>query len=209
MDNREQEATKIVDEMNKQMELSKLEELIKDNKITFEYKDKQYRVRLLNLKEKEELDTLRRKKFGQLIQDKDILLEKDLIEQYKLRGIDINDIDEQVKKIDIEEKAILVQLGSAIAKNETEMILKEQEDKVKELRIKKQVLFTQKNLFLTYSLENQLLSYVAEIITYLSLDVQEDGWKRKFNSIDDFINYEDENLISLAAQYSMLLQYSI
>jgi hypothetical protein len=61
------------------------EELIKDNKIIFTYKDKKYRVRLLNLSEKEELDTLRRKKFGQLLKDKDILLEKDLIAQYKER----------------------------------------------------------------------------------------------------------------------------
>jgi DNA-binding transcriptional MerR regulator len=202
------DAEHIVKDMEKEIELSRVEELIKDNKITFDYSDRKYRIRLLNLKEKEELDMLRRKKFGQLIKDKDILLEKDLIIQYKERGINIDEIDDQIKKVNAEDMDLQVKLGEAISKNEGETILKTYEDQIQTLRLKKQILKTQKNLLLTFCLENQLLNYVAEIITYLSLDELKDGtWQRMFQTLEDFQTYTDEGLINKAGSYSMFLQY--
>jgi len=202
------QAEKIVADMEKETELSKIEELIKDNKISFEHEEKKYRVRMLNLKEKEDLDMLRRKKFGQLIKDKDILLEKDLISQYKERGINIDELDDKIKKIIAEDFELQLKLGEALSKKEPETILKTYEEQIKELRIKKQVLNTQRNLLLTFCLENQLLDYIAQIITYLSLDTLVDGeWKRMFSSLEIFQTYEDEQLINKAGQYSMLLQY--
>ncbi len=206
--NKSDQAAKIVDDMNKELELSRIEELIKDNKIAFDYNDKKYRVRLLNLKEKEELDILRRKKFGQLLRDKDILLEKDLIIQYKERGINIDEIDNQIKKIDSEDIELNFKLGESISKNENEIILKTYEEQIKALRIQKNILQTQKNLLLEFCLENTLLNYVAQVITYLSLEEQKDNkWQRMFNYLDEFQVYEDIKLIDKAAQFSMILQY--
>jgi hypothetical protein len=208
MEEKLKDAEKIVADMEKESQLSRIEELIKDNRIPFEHNEKKYRVRLLNLKEKEELDMLRRKKFGQLIKDGDILLEKDLIVQYKERGINIDELDDQIKKTDAEDMSLQMKLGEAISKNEGAQILKEYEDQIKVLRVKKQVLKTQRNLLLTFCLENQLLNYVAEIITYLSLDELKDGvWQRMFETLDEFQTYSDEGLINKAGQYSMLLQY--
>jgi hypothetical protein len=74
--------------------------------------------------------------------------------------------------------------------------------------MKKNILYTQKNLLLEYSLENQLLTHVAQLITYLSLYMFEDNeWHKMFNSLEDFQNYKDESLINKAASYSMSLQY--
>lgn len=208
MEERMKDAEKIVNDMEKENELSRVGELIKDNRIIFDYKDKKYRVRLLNLKEKEELDQLRRKKFGQLMKDKDILLEKDLINQYKERGVNIEELDDQLKKLNAEELDFQIKLGEAISKNEIESILKNYKEQIEDLRIKKQILNTQKNLLLEFSLENSLLNYVAQVITYLSLEEQkEDKWQRMFDSLDSFQTYEDEGLINIAGSYSMLLQY--
>ena len=208
MDDKLKEANELVSKMNEELNLSKAEEFIKDNKISFVYDEKKYRVRLLNLAEKEELDMLRRKKFGNLLQDKDILLEKDLIKQYKERGIDIEDIDEQIKKIDAEDNVIQLQLGEAIANNDAENALKGYKEQIEELRTKKQIIRTQKNLLLDYSLENQLEGYVYQIMTYLSLEVFENNkWIKKFNSLDEFQKYPDEKLINKAASNSILLQY--
>jgi len=209
-----QDANKIVEEMAKETELSKVEELIRDNKITFTYKDRQYRVRLLNLKEKEDLDYLRRKKFGQLMQEKDeqgnfsILLEKDLIKVYKERGINIDELDDQIKKINAEELDLQIKLGEAISKNEPETILKTFKEQIEELKTKRQILNTQRTLLLEFSLENSLLNYVYQIITYLSLEKQ-DGkkWQRMFQTLEAFQTYEDEQLINKAGSYSILLQY--
>lgn len=208
MEEKLKEAERIVSEMEKETELSRIEELIKDNRIVFKHNDNHYRVRLLNLAEKEELDMLRRKKFGQLIKDKDILLEKDLIVQYKERGISIEEIDEQVKKNEAEDFDLQLKLGEAISKNEGETILKAYKEQIENLRIKNQVLKAQKTLMLQFSLENQLLNYVSQIITFLSLDELKDGvWQRMFNTLEDFQNYLDESLINQAGQYSMILQY--
>jgi hypothetical protein len=207
-DTKIEEAKKIVDKMVEDKELNLIEEMIKDNKATFIYKDKHYRVRLLNIKEKEELDNLRRKKFGQLIQDKDILLEKDLIEVYKGRGIDIEEIKNQIKKLESEQLDLQLKLGAAESKNEGETVLKTYHDKIAESMYKIKILSTQITLLLEFSLENQLLNYVAQVITYLSLDEIIDGeWKRIFNSLEDFQNYSDVDLINKASIYSMALQY--
>ena len=208
MDDRLNDAERIVKEMEKETDLSRIEELVKDNKITFDYKDKKYRVRLLNLSEKEELDLLRRRKFGQLMQDKDVLLEEKLIAQYKEKGVDINEFDEQIKKLNAEELDLQMKLGEAISKNEVESILKNYEEQIRELRVKKQILSTQKTLRLELSLENALLNYIAQVITYLSLETKIDNkWQRMFNNLEAFQTYEDEQLINKAGSYSMLLQY--
>lgn len=208
MEDKRKEAERIVTEMEKDNLLSKTEDLVKDNKIEFVHDKISYQVRLLNLAEKEELDMLRRKKFGNLIQDKDILLEKDLIKQYKERGIDIEEIDEHIKKLNSEEENLTVKLGESISKNEDESILKTSREQIEELRMKKNILYTQKNLLLEYSLENQLLTHVAQLITYLSLYIFEDNeWHKMFSSLEDFQNHKDESLINKAASYSMSLQY--
>ena len=208
MEEKLNQAEKIVSDMEKELELSKVEELVKDNKITFEYKDKKYRVRLLNLKEKIELDELRRKYYGKLLKDKDILMEKDLIIQYKERGINIDEIDDQIKKLNAEDTSLQTKLGESISKNEAETILKNYKSQIEEIRIQKQILKAQKTLLLEFSLENQFLNYVSQVITFLSLDELKDGiWQRMFQTLEDFQNYEDEKLINQAGSYSMILQY--
>jgi hypothetical protein len=207
-ENRKEDAERIVKEMEKETDLSKVEELIKDNSIVFEHGGKRYRIHLLNLVEKEELDQLRRKKFGQLLKDPDILLEKDLIALYKERGEDIEEIDEQIKKLDAEDLGLQVKLGEAISKNEGLQIFQTYKEQIQALIVQKQVLRAQKILLLEFSLENNLLTYVAQVITYLSLDEDKNGtWNRMFKSLADFQNYKDESLINQAAQYSMILQY--
>ncbi len=209
MENRLEEAERIVKEMQQDSDMSVVEELIKDNQIIFDYKDKKYRVRLLNLSEKEELDTLRRRKFGQLIKDKDVLFEKDLIVQYKERGVNIDEIDEQIKKLQAEDNSLQFKLGEAIAKNEPIDILKNYEEKIAELRVKSKVLVTQRNMFLEFSFENAVLGYIAQVITYLSLDINVEGtWIRVFNNIEDFQKSSEDGLINKSAVYSMMLQYA-
>jgi len=208
MEDRLVDAENIVKSMDEDINLKRVEELIKDNRISFNHKDKEYRVRLLNLSEKEELDLLRRRKFGQLMKDKDIFLEKDLITQYKERGINIDELDDQIKKINAEELDLQIKLGESISKNENETILQTYKDQIIELRTHKQVINSQKTLLLEFSMENSLLNYVAQIITYLSLEEEVEGkWQRMFKSLEAFQIYEDSELINKAGSYSMLLQY--
>jgi hypothetical protein len=57
------------------------------------------------------------------------------------------------------------------------------------------------------TLENQLLGYVAEYITYLTIDILEgEKWERVFKTYEEFINCKDEQLLNKAGYRSMLLQ---
>lgn len=203
-----EDSQKLIDKINEDVDLARIEEMIKDNKIEFIHKDKKYRVRLMNLKEKEELHLLRLKKFGQLMQDKDILIEATLIEKYKEKGIDIDKLNDDLKKVEAEIHALTIMLGEAISKSESETILNGYKEKIDTLYNAKQIFIVQKTNLLQMSLENQLENYVASFITFLTLDINiNDSWKRLFIIYDDFINCEDEDLINKAGSRSMLLQY--
>jgi hypothetical protein len=208
METRLEDAEKIVKDMNMESGLAKVEELVKENKISFIHNEKKYRVRLLNLEDKEELDMLRRKKFGQLLKDKDILFEKDLIVAYKDKGIDIEmEIDDKFRKLVAEEFNLQIQLGEAISKNEGETILKNYKEQIEQLRSQKNILNTQRTLLLTYSLENALESFVYQVITYLASEIQMDEkWIKVFKSLEEFQRCEDEKLISKLGSYAVLLQ---
>jgi len=203
-----EDAKRILENFNEDIELSKVEELIKDNKIEFENKDKIYRVGLLTLKEKEELYMMKLSKFGQLIKNKDILMEKDLIKIYAERGINIEELIDKIKKFDAEILTLKLSLGEAIEKNEPETILKIYEEKITILTQSKQLIVIQKTNYLSTSLESQLENYEAQFITYLTLELFNDGkWEKLFKTFEKFQNCEDENLINMAGTRSMLLQY--
>jgi len=198
----------LLNKIKEEGNLLEAQDLVADNQIEFDHNDKKYRVRLLNRKEREELNRLRLQKFGQLITNKDVLLEADLIKVYKERGIDIEKIDEEIKRLDAELLNTRIQLGEALSKNNSESALKGYGEAIDTILEQKQTYMLQKTQMLTMSLENQLLSYVAELITYLTLDVFEnDKWARLFKNYDEYMNYKDDKLIDKAGTRSMILQY--
>jgi len=203
-----EEAEKILKDMNSKYELDKMETLIKDNKVDFIHNDKQYRIRLLSLRDKEELDELRRKKFTQLLKDPDVMFEKDLIKLYKEKGIDIYAIKEDISKLETERINIQLKLGEALSKNSGDPILKTYKEEIEKNIYLTQIKLIQKSDLVAYSFENTLMNYVAKLITYLSLDVLEnDKYVRAFKNIEEFDNCEDESLIGKATKYALLLQY--
>jgi excinuclease UvrABC ATPase subunit len=202
------EAEKITKELQESNELNTIESMIKDNKIEFMYNAKKYRVRLLTTAEKCELDNLRTKKFTQLLKDKDVLFEKELIKLYKERGIEIDLLDDTLKQLDAEESNVMMKLGESLHNQDGDAILKSYAEQIERIKFKRQMTNNQRNSLLEFSLENKLLQYVAEIITYLSLDVEENTeWKRVFKSYEEFRNYIGDELVIKSGMYSMFLQY--
>ena len=206
---RQEEAKKIVDIMNDEYGINKVYEMIKDNKIEFEFEGKSYRVRMLNAKEKDELDMLSRKKFGQLLQDKDILMEKDLIRIYKERGIDIDLLDKKIKQIQTQIMDINYKLGESLANKSGDTILKTYKEEITKFNNEMYEIMIQKNHLLDFSLENQLQNYIAQIISYLSLDILNgELWSRAYQNMDDFLSAE-EKLVNLTGHYSMAIHYKL
>ncbi len=162
--------------------------MVRNNTISFSYKEQDYRVRLLNQKEKDELDLFRRKKFGELMKDKNILFEKELIELYKEKGIDIEkDIDDKINKTMVEVKNKKLKLGEALEKNEDDSILKVYSDEIEELLEEASGLVVQKSNLLENSFEKTLEEQVIKYLAYLSLEMKmEDKYVKAFLNIDDF-----------------------
>lgn len=206
-----EEASKILQEINKNGIMSIAEEMLKDNKIPFEVKGVHYRIRLLNLREKEELDSLRRKKFGQLLQDPDLMIEKTLIKVYKEKGIDISEIDNKINKLESEIHNKKLALGESLAKNHNQSVLSAEDKTLVKLIEEKGILTIQRSTLLEYSIENQLLNFVAEVITYLSTEIENSEGKfvRMWKTLEDFRNCEDTELTDRAGVLSTLVQHLI
>ena len=68
---------------------NKVEGLVKDNKHIFNYKKKKYKVHKPNHKEKEKNYSAKSKKFIELLKDPSNILEEQLVELYKKKGVDL------------------------------------------------------------------------------------------------------------------------
>lgn len=214
MEDRMEKAKEIVESMDKDKDLNEIEEWIKDNRITFIYNDKNYRVHLLSISEKEELDKLRRKKFNSMLQEKDekdnfvYLFSKDLIRILKDRGIDIEKDREELQKLQSMELDLQKKLGEALANNEGDSILQNYRELIKTNQFQQSIIETNIILLLECSFENTLEEYTYKIITYISSEVLEDGiWKRLFSSMEEFENCKEDELIIELGKRAIPIQY--
>jgi len=203
-----EEATKMAKDLNDKYELDHISEMVKTNTITFSFKDKEYRIRLLNQKEKDELDLFRRRKFGELLQDKNILFSAELIRLYKEKGIDIEEeIDNKVKKIILQLNDKRMKLGEALEKKDPESILKTYADEIEEIENEIGGLTIQKSNLLENSFEKTLENQVIKCLAYLSLEIKiNEEFSRAYNKIEDFLKV-DEELISKTITYAMAINY--
>jgi hypothetical protein len=206
-----EDAKEVLESLQKNGDFSIIEDLLQDNKNEFKHKDKIYRVRLLNRFEKEEVEEMRCRKFGEFIQDKNILLEKDLRENYKNREINIDEIEDKIRKLVSERQSYELKLGESISKKIGESVLKTYDEKIKAIKSEISLLLFQKTNLLEYSLEHRLLIYVTEIVTYFSLEVKNENeeWKRAFLTFEDFRKCLDEELIKKAHAYSIKMHYTL
>lgn len=197
--------------------LRKLDELkakLQDNKIEFEVKGQDYRVRLLNSKEIKQKDNEKLRYYSRLVNEGDFKHEKVLIENYKKQGIDIEEMEEKMKELDKEQEALELQLGQFLKENKNEALCKELHEKIKEVMQKKLMIAMTKDLRMSISLENQLITHMIFYVTYQMLEKKvkennEEKWIKCFDTFEDFDNNEDEELKNQAGMGAMLLYRDI
>lgn len=204
---REEEAKKIIQGTQENYNLFKISELLKDNKIEFSFNKQDYRVRLLTIKERDELEDLRKKEFGRLLQDRNILSISELIKLYKERGmVDIEEINSKITKLIKIKEDSQYKLGEALSKSEGDAILNKYEEEIKDINLQIIVLETQKNDYLEFSLENHLQLYVYKLIAWLSLERKDgENWIKAFDNLEVFVG-ADEQLVEKAIIYSGYIQ---
>lgn len=205
---KEEEVKQIIDNIKEKIDIDNLEEMLKNNYIEFKHLDVNYRVRLLNREDKDELHLLLVKKLNVLLQDEEIKKESELKEIYKeKRNIDIDEIDKQINKLKNERLSIQLKLGEAMSKKVEEGALKEYKNQIDELNEAISKIGIKKDNLLSHSMEKLLESYELEVKTWLALEKKlDEEWIRAFNTFDSFRKCEDENLIIKAGYYNLYVQ---
>jgi len=185
-------------------ETTKMENVVKDNKIVFESGGKSFRVRKPTLGEEHEIDHIRRKKYMELVADDSFLFRKQWIQNYKKKGIDINKMDDDIKRAQGDYESLLLRLAKT-TDSKSIQLLKNEIDKTKE---KMYNLSLEKTDLLVYSIEDQLLIHVNSYTAYRVLERQEkDKWTKHFNSYEDFEKSENDDLINKTFYFINHLMY--
>lgn len=185
-------------------ETLKMENVIKDNKIVFKSGDKSFRVRKPNLSEQQEIDSIRRKKYMELVRDDSFMFKKQWIEIYKKKGVDINKMDDDIKRIQDDLRSLLLKLAKTSEPKSVKLLT----DEVRKIKDKSYDLSIEKTDLLVYSIEDQLLLHVNSYVTYVVLETKkEDKWVKYFNSYEDFEKSKDDELVGKAFYFINELMY--
>jgi len=194
-------ALKALDELE---DTVRLENIVKDNKIEFKIKDKQYRLRLPTAIEQEELGTVRRKEYTRLVSDDSFLFRKQWVEKYKTKGIDIEKMGKDIIELQAQIKDLLLRLAQT---TDTKSIgtLK---DEILKLREKQKKIAMERTDLLGYSIEDQLNIFTTSYTCYLVLEQKKkDKWVQYFSNFKDFEKSEDIMLMNQALYYINFLLY--
>lgn len=187
-------------------ELALVEDVLSNNEYEFKYKDVDYKVVKPSFKQKQEVYRKKSEKFSSLLKNKELLLEKDLIAQFKERGININEFDDKIAVLEQEKNSLKEKLGKALAIGAPESDLKTFKDEIIKIINEQTSLTVQKFSYLQFSLENQLkmfaYTYVTILITFVKKD---DKWVRIWNTFEEFEAYEDEDFINSISFYTGMI----
>ena len=180
------------------------EHIIKNNAIRFKSGDKQFRVRKPNFIERQEVFTIQRKKYLELIQDDSMLFKKQWVGLYKKKDIDIIKMEVEMKNIQAEMEALLLKL----VKVDDAKAIGNIKNEITDLRRKMWDINVEKTDLLQHSIEDQLLLFVNSYTSYLMLEVKdEDNWSKYFKTYDDFQNCKNDDLITKVFDYMSHLIY--
>ena len=191
-----------------------LEGLIKDNKIPFEIKGIKYRVHKPTQAEGLEVSKARTKKYIEFLKDDTYMLREQLIDLYKGKGVDIKQLEEDIKELglqieDIQEKV-------APIPTESKEVINNYEQQVNDLIQKQSEIAIRLVELMEYSVENKILEFSNLYLIYSVLEKEENDksvevkkgdkypkkWTKCFDSYKDFLNSDNEELI-LEATYSL------
>ena len=198
-----EERQKIAKKLSKKMQeidvIYNIEDMIKDNKIYFDYNNQEYRIRKSTRQEKRKMGEIKTQKFNQLLQDTDkngkpkYILREQLIDMYEKRGINLSKMNQELTELaHKEENKLLI-----LAKTDNEKQIKILKDEVQEFRNEQTDISIRKADLLEFSLEDTLKEFMNTYLCHLLLEKKEkDNWVRVFKTHTDFINSENEELIT-------------
>ncbi len=187
-------------------QMTEITNLVKDNRIVFNVKGINYRVRKPNYNEQLEIEKFRRKEYLRLINDDTMFFRKQWIEKYRKKGIYIDKMETDIKRLQSEIEKLMLRLAKTDNKTDIEKL----KNQIEKLRNEQATINIEKTDLLSYSVEDQLLVAVNSYYTYIVLEKQtkDKKWEKAFNNYDDFMDSKNKELISKAFYYVNYIIYS-
>ena len=187
-----------------------IEDITRDNKMEFTQDNVKYRIAKPNYNQKQEIYRERVKKFTELLRDPAYSLEKDLKKSYLVRDIDVDEMTNKIKGLEEKKGNIQFKLGELLKndgqQHEAELLKKEIESIIKE----QQNLVIEKQTLLEFSIENQVVIYMYNYMTYLITEkLVGEKWIKAFSTFEEFMNSDETLVGKLAFLITMTYQNGI
>ena len=186
-------------------EVTKMENLVKDNKIEFAVTGATYRVRKPSFVERQEVDTARRKKYLEYINDVSFFFKSQWIDKYKIKGVDIVAMERKIKSYQGDIEQLLLRLATSIEPKEVDSLKKE----IYDIRDAQFSLSIEVTDLMAHSIEHQLVVYTNANTTYMVLEKKDlQGlWTKLYETYDAFMK-DDSKVIEQAFLYINYLIYN-
>lgn len=201
----EQPEKDIVKEMNEILDLTEIAELIRNNEKIFEVNGITYRIKKPTYKQKQEVYKKKIEKYTELLKDERYLLEKDLRELFKKRGVDIDKMDIELKNKMKKRDDLMIRLGGALKLGQPENELKILELEIKDLNNEIQDKSIERAKLLEISLEQQLSVFVYTYFVFVLAEKKDnDNWVKVWNTFDEY-EEGDQELINRFSYYCTMM----
>lgn len=201
----EEKMSEITAKLSELAQMEEYESLVKDNKIEFVVKSKDYRVRKPNGKERQSVNQKKTDKFLELLNTDNYMLQSQLVKKYEEKGVSISKLDEEMLTHAKKQEDLLIRLAQTTNKEDIEKLKAD----IIDVRNRQAGVMNEKNELLQYSIEKQVEDFINSYFTYILLETKvEEKWIKAFENYDEFLNAENDELIIRGAYFLAMLIYS-
>ena len=207
----EQTALKDVQEkVNQAINKDFIEEITRDNKMEFTHEGIKYRVAKPNYNQKQEIYREKVKKFTELLKDSAYSLEKDLKKHYLTRDIDVDGMTNKLKGLEEKRTALQFKLGELLKSDGSQADGEALKKEIEDIMTEQQGIVVEKQILLEYSIENQVVIYMYNYMTYLITEkLVAEKWVKAFTSFKEFMESDETLVGKLAFLITMTYQNGI
>jgi len=178
--------------------LERLNEYLKTNYIVLQT-NKHYRVSSLTFGQKEEMVEFLCKIKSKLISDKTVRTEKELIESWTEKGIDIERMTKNFQRLERLYWKKMYELGALVTNDGRKDLVEELEKELAKIREKQKEISFKKTDLLSTSYECQYITNLYKYASYLSLQTDVEGeWKRAYDTYEQYLQEVDGEIATEA-----------
>jgi len=201
----QEKISEIREQINKVTNSDLLEKIIQDNQFEFKHEDILYRVVAPTFEQKQNANQKRLAKYMELLRNPDLVMEAELRQLYKKKGIYIDEMDKQFNALVNKKESYMFKIGKALKEKKSEQELQVYKSEIEKIIAEQQEISIKKTTLLEYSIEHQIMIYVYSYLTYLIAEKKiEDKWIPVWATYEQFMQ-DKTSIINTVTFYASLI----